>query len=96
LILHYSDGTETDFPIQQGVHCMDWWAWPKNRSRITDPNTVIAWTGRNPPADHHGARLRLFDTVLSNPEPQKEIKAIDYVSAMANSAPFMVGLTVEQ
>jgi len=96
LILHYPDGTQSELPIQQGVHCLDWWAWPKSRSRITDPHTVVAWTGRNPPADHHDARLRLFKTMFANPEPEKEIKTIDYVSAMADSAPFMVGLTLEE
>src|ERR1051326_5573750 len=97
LVLHYTDGDEAQFPIQQGVHCLDWWNWPQNKDlRTMDPNTVVAWTGRNPPADHNHARLRLFKTAFTNPQPEKEIKTIDYVSAMAESAPFMVALTVEK
>jgi hypothetical protein len=55
----------------------------------------VAWTGRNPPAEHHGARIRLFETRFVNPEPEKQIQTIDYVSAMADSAPFMVALTID-
>ena len=50
----------------------------------------------NPPAERHDVKLRLFDTMFASPEPDKEIKTIDYVSAMADSAPFIVGLTVEK
>ena len=96
LVVHYADGGEQRLPITQGVHCLDWWEWPKDHSTATDPNTVVAWTGRNPPADHHGATLRLFKTAFVNPQPDKEIQSVDYVSAMADSAPFMVGLTLEQ
>ena len=96
LVLHYTDGEQARFQIQEGVHCLDWWAWPKGRTKVSDPNTVVAWTGRNPPATHQGAKLRLFKTAFANPQPAKQIKSIDYVSAMAGSAPFMVAMTLEK
>lgn len=96
LVLHYSDGDETRFDIRQGVDVLDWWEWPHAPvKRPKDPNTVIAWTGVNPAAEHQGARIRLFDTTFLNPHPEKEIQSIDYTSAMAASAPFMVALTIE-
>ena len=61
----------------------------------TDANTVVAWTGSNPAAEHQGAQVRLFDTAFVNPHPEKEIQSMDYTSAMAASAPFMVALTIE-
>lgn len=97
LTLHYSDGIQTRFDIRQGVEVLDWWDWP--RAPVTKPadaNTVVAWTGSNPAAEHQGARIRLFDTAFTNPYPDKEIQSIDYSSAMAGSAPFMVALTIER
>jgi RNA polymerase sigma factor (sigma-70 family) len=97
LILHYADGAQTRFDIHQGVEALDWWDWP--RASITKPagsNTTVAWTGSNLAAQHQGARIRLFDTVFMNPYPETEIQSVDYDSAMAGSAPFMVGLTVER
>ena len=79
-----------------GLDCLDWWAWPKGRSKVSDPNTLVAWTGRNPAATHQGAKLRLFKTAFENPQPDKEIKSIDYVSGMAVSAPFMIAMTLEK
>lgn len=97
LVLHYSDGSQTRFDIRQGVEVLDWWDWP--RAAVKKPsgsNTIVAWTGGNLAAEHQGARLRLFDTVLANPAPEKEIQSVDYDSAMAGSAPFMVALTIER
>lgn len=97
LILHYSDDSQTRFDIRQGMEVMDWWDWPHAQARKpTDSNTVVAWTGKNPAAEHQGARIRLFDTVFVNPFPEKEIQSVDYTSAMAGSAPFMVALTIER
>jgi hypothetical protein len=39
--------------------------------------------------------LRLYRTTFTNPQPDKEIVTMDYVSAMTEAAPFLVGLTVE-
>ena len=96
LVLHYSDGDESRFDIRQGNEVLDWWGWPRAPiKRPTDANTVVAWTGSNPAAEHQGAQVRLFDTAFVNPHPEKEIQSMDYTSAMAASAPFMVALTIE-
>jgi RNA polymerase sigma factor (sigma-70 family) len=96
LILNYADGGQTRFAIRQGVEVLDWWEWPRAQvKRPTDANTVVAWSGGNPAAEHQGARIRLFDTVFVNPHPEKEIRTIDYTSTMAGSGPFMVALTIE-
>ncbi len=97
LILHYSDGDQARFDIRQGVEVLDWWEWPRTAiKRPTGTNTTIAWTGSNPAAGQQGVRIRLFDTTFTNPHAEKEIQSIDYVSAMAGSAPFMVALTIEK
>ncbi len=96
LVLHYSDGDEARFDIRQGIEVLDWWGWPHAPlKRPTGSNTVVAWTGGNPAAEEQGARIRLFKTIFVNPHPEKEIQSIDYASAMAGSAPFLVALTIE-
>jgi RNA polymerase sigma factor (sigma-70 family) len=96
LVLHYFDGQQTEFPLLQEVHFLDWWEWPNATKRPTDTQTVVAWSGSNPAAELQGATIRLFATTFLNPEPGKEIQSIDYVSAMTNGAPFMVALTLER
>ena len=61
----------------------------------TDTNTIIAWTGGSPATARRGLGVRLCWTTFENPHPRKVIATIDYVSAMAGSAPFLVSLTVE-
>lgn len=95
-VLHYLDGDQADYAIRQGVEVLDWWEWPRAPiKRPSSTNTVVAWTGSNPASEHQGARVRLFDTAFNNPHPEKEIQSVDYISAMAGSAPFMVALTIE-
>ncbi len=96
-IVHYSDGDEANFMIRQGVEVLDWWDWPEAPVKLpSSAYTTVAWTGSNPASEHQGARVRLFDTSFSNPHPEKQIESVDYNSAMAGAAPFMVALTVEQ
>jgi hypothetical protein len=40
-------------------------------------------------------RLRLYQTSWENPKPDLEVVSFDFVSAMANSAPFLIAVTVE-
>jgi len=42
-----------------------------------------------------GATLRLYLTSYENPHPDKEVVSVDYVSAMAMAAPFLVAMTIE-
>jgi RNA polymerase sigma factor (sigma-70 family) len=96
LVLHFADGESAQFDIRQGIEVLDWWEWPG--AAVKQPrgtNTIVAWKGKNPPAEHQGARVRLFDTAFVNPYPEKEIQSLDYISAMAGSAPFMAALTIE-
>jgi hypothetical protein len=93
LILHFNDGTEQKFDIVSNVHVKDWWGWrPAN---LSDPNTVVAWTGQSPATAQKGISNRLFRTTFINPQPGKRVDTIDYVSAMAGSGPFLVALIAE-
>jgi hypothetical protein len=93
LVLHYADGTQEQMDIRQGEQVLDWWAG--NNTPPSDMNTVIAWTGENPAAARQGKNVRLLRTTFDNPKPASPIATVDYVSALAAGAPFLVALTVE-
>jgi len=97
LVLHYADNSSRELEIKNGVHVRDWWGNPKQAVR--SPNSTLAWTGTNPALKKYGGPqpcgLRIYKTTFENPQPEIEITAVDYVSAMENSSPFMIGLTIE-
>jgi hypothetical protein len=93
LVLHYGDGTTAAIPIQHDVHVKDWWT--HNQPPPSDPDTVVAWTGKNQATARMGNSNRLYLTRFDNPQPKKQIETLDYVSAMEAPGPFMVALTVE-
>jgi hypothetical protein len=68
----------------------DWWT-------ITPAptNATVAWTGRNQSATAYGRTLRLFKMTWENPEPEREIRALDFRSEGAESAPFLIAITAE-
>jgi hypothetical protein len=103
LVLHYADGSQREIPIVAGDHLLDWWG-PIYRTgaheTARDPAAAgsgLAWVGSNPRIKQQmpESSLRLYRTTFTNPQPDKEIVTMDYVSAMTEAAPFLVGLTVE-
>jgi hypothetical protein len=97
LVIHYADKSVREIDIKNGVHVRDWWGEPNQP--ISGTNSVLAWTGTNPALKVYGGAkpgsLRIYSTSFKNPLPGKSITSIDYISAMANSSPFLIGLTVE-
>jgi hypothetical protein len=93
LVLHYADGQESRLEIRHRFNVLDFWAWHPEEPR--DTNTVVAWEGESPATAKRGFGVRLCRTTFENPQPRKRIETIDYVSAMAGSAPFLAALTVE-
>jgi hypothetical protein len=97
LVLHYSDKSMREIDIKTGVHVREWWGDPKQG--LTGKNSELAWTGTNPALKQYGGNhpgsLRVYKTTFENPQPAITIEAIDYVSTMQNSSPFLIGLTIE-
>lgn len=93
----YADGQRALLPIEYGRHVRSWW------SRLGDADSAtarleqaeVAWTGSNPAVAEQGGTLRLYLCRYPNPRPEIEIASINFVSAMTQSAPFLVALTIE-
>ncbi len=94
LVLHYADGTTGKLDIIYGQQVYDWW-FQGSADLPLAGNTKVAWVGQNPEAARGGYRIRVFKSSFENPQPDKRITTIDYVSALTPSAPFLLALTVE-
>ena len=102
LVLHYADGSTNEIFVVAGKHLFDWWAplfttGVDPRFLQTAPGTERAWTGSNPyiKANQPDESLVLYKSTFDNPRPDVPLASLDYVSTMTESAPFLVGLTVE-
>ena len=92
-VLHYDDGNIVTVPVIYGRNVKDFWA-KKNDSTITDADLV--WVGKNEYTAKEGFDIRLYKQTINNPFPDGVIKTIDLVSEMAESAPFVVAITVDR
>jgi len=91
-VLHYANGKTKSIPIVYQRHLRDWWI------REGDPvptDADIAWTGENEASHKLGYKVQLYRYTANNPLPNEEIKMIDFISSMTESAPFLIGITVE-
>jgi hypothetical protein len=90
-VIHYSNGETRSVPIVYGVDVQDWWL---SEEFTSDSKPNIVWTGKNHSAPD-GPPIGVFKTTWVNPLPSIEIDHIDYQSAMMNSAPFLIAITLE-
>jgi hypothetical protein len=88
-VVHYADGQEQIIPIVYGEDVRDWNSSSDRATEVTHGQVV--WSAIN----NAGLHVRLFKTTWVNPMPEKEIVSLDYTSAMADSAPFLIAITAE-
>jgi hypothetical protein len=66
-------------------------------SAIETDQAAVAWTTQAPclsPGEPH-RHLRLFRATYTNPHPDLEVQHIDFMAALSNCAPFLVGVAVQ-
>lgn len=86
-ILKYEDGEEARIPIRRGFDVFDWVAHIDDEGE----NARRVWNGKT----KNGLPVRLFMSSWENPEPDKMIKSLDYISLMTATSPFLVAVTLE-
>ena len=87
--VHYADGQVQAIPIVYGADVRDWNMDSDPTVKVT--RSTVAWSGFNSAK----VVVRLYKTTWVNPLPEMEIASLDYVSAMAPSAPFLLAVTAE-
>lgn len=89
----YNTGREFEVPVVYGRNVRALWQ-PRNEAG-TLPDAVVAWRGQNPATQSRDMELRLYQFTWENPWPAEEIVEVDFNSAQANAAPFLVALTAD-
>ena len=88
-----NDQMQLKIPIRYGRDVEDWHA------NLVDPpsntNLTVAWEGANALSKRMTNSIRLFTTTWTNVAPAVEIESLDFVSAMAGPAPFLIAITVD-
>ncbi len=92
-VLHYVDGQTAELPLDYGKDLRNW-RTVSGEPKET-PKASVVWTGNTPLAAANGQTIRLWKRTYENPRPDVEITHLDFVSAMAFPAPFLVAITVE-
>jgi hypothetical protein len=89
-VLHYANGESRERPIVYGQDVRDWWAAPDAAAKAR-----VAWSGPNA-ANPGGPPKSIYLMTWDNPLAGVEIASLDYTSTMSESAPFLLGITVEE
>ncbi len=92
-VLHYTDGRTQRVPLIYGRNIRDWWAGEGDPVVMT---ADVAWAGKNEASRGASQDLQICRHTINNPFPDEEIETIDFVSANAAAAPFLIALTVER
>jgi len=93
VVFHYDDGTTASDTIECGKDVRDWFA---NRADATlgpsGPRSTLAWDGDGKAGDRTQA-IRFCLTAIANPQPDKEVTALDLVSSKTLSAGCILAIT---
>ena len=94
--LHYADGETRPLELVYGRDVRDWWEDPAYAAAEGTDRAKVVWTGTNPVANENGCRLRLYLNTRDNPRPGVKITTFDFVSAMSESGPFLIAVTLDE
>jgi len=90
--VHYANGQSNRIQIIYGKHVQDWWFDPRE-PQTGDPRMV--WQEVNPASQAQDRSIRLYSLEWENPLKNVEIATFDFVSAVTDSAPFLIAITLE-
>ena len=96
VVWRYADGTFRRSPLQYGIHLRDWWGRAyEDPPVVGDKHSKAVWHGRHEAASRSGKFLRLYLTSLANPDTNRVLKALEFVSGNSRATPFFVGVTLD-
>jgi hypothetical protein len=93
-VVHFATSqTRLEIPIIYGESVRNWHTIPTEPA--SGDSLKVVWTGENTVSKKSGRKLRLFLTTWTNLLPEAEVTSIDFVSSMANAAPFLIAVTAD-
>jgi len=92
--LHFGDGTVAELPVRFEQDIMAWWVgWSHPKGDL--PNARRVASGGNAALPGAQWSLALYLRSWDNPRPGQTVRSLEIESAMAESAPFVAGITLE-
>jgi hypothetical protein len=91
-LIHYTNGKTATIPIVYQRNVSNWFL--KADDQIPT-DAFIAWTGENETSTKQGNKIQLYKYSVNNPFPNMEIESVDFISAMTESAPFLIAISME-
>ena len=89
-MIRYADGESVEIPLEYGIHVRDWWA-PTSQAEV--PSGEIAWIGSNGASSAQNQAIQLYHLAWKNPRPEVAIASLDFMSEIAEAAPFLLAIT---
>ncbi len=93
--VHYADGQSSQIRIIYGQDVQDWSSEPQ---KPQTGSARLAWEGASQAGQSsqaQGRLVRLYHLKWENPLPEARIASLDFVSALADTAPFLIAITLE-
>jgi hypothetical protein len=90
-IIHYSDGSSIPISLRYMDSLRDWWFKPGDEM---PEHASQAWIGQHDLTARNGYQISLFNYKWKNPESDKTIESIDYISTITNVAPFLIAVSL--
>jgi serine/threonine protein kinase len=91
--VYYFNGESQEMPWVYGREVRALW---QPADLLPGPEEAApVWSGQNSATQERDLELRLYKVTWENPYPQNEVMGIEFLSGAANSAPFLVAVTVE-
>ncbi len=96
VVWRYADGTFRRTPLNYGVHMRDWWGRRyEEPATVADAHSKCVWKGVHPDTSGWGRYLRFYLTSVRNPDTNKVVRSLEFVSAMAQPTLFITGITLD-
>src|SRR5207244_9618427 len=92
-LIRFRDGHTAEVSIIYGTDVKTRWFDPNQKSELENPRP--AWTTPPDKVGPTGKSLRLYVSSWKNQAPDIEVASLDFISDMSESAPFLLGITVE-
>jgi hypothetical protein len=89
--VRYASGAQVEIPLLYGEDLRSWIFAAENARELK--RASVAWTGRT--TGVYLRPVRLFKLAWENPEPGQEVASLDFESAGAESAPFLIAVTAD-
>lgn len=87
-VIHYSDGTREEVPVEFGRDVRDWLFSPSDMATTNN----AAWYSLTSP---NRENCRIYQTAWTNSKPDMRVKSVDFVSYGTKCAPFLLAITAE-